>query len=66
MSKALKKLSVSPKKPQVKKRKVKAKAKPIIALIFQISKAQKLNSLKSSQDKKRVSIFPTLHMFDPR
>jgi len=65
LSKALKQLSVSPKKPQAKKRKVKAKAKPIIAPIFQMSKAQKLDNSKNSQDKKRVSFFPTFCISDP-
>ena len=57
LANALKRLSVSPKKPQAKKRKVKA-TKPIIAPIFQISKPKKSDvNLKNSQDKKRVRIF---------
>ncbi|KIM38034.1 hypothetical protein M413DRAFT_76363 [Hebeloma cylindrosporum] len=53
LSKALKQLSVSPKKPQPKKRKVKGKAAPIIAPIFQIKKAPLFGNLKGTQDKKR-------------
>jgi hypothetical protein len=59
LSYTLKRLSVSPKKPQAKKRKVKAnlKIKPIIAPIFQISKTQKFNNLTNNQDKKRAINF---------